>query len=265
MTRDIVERGHEMGNHGYLHEIFDTIPFDEVKRVIVKGSDAIERVTGIGPRACAPRPATSTTGSRSSCSRRGSPTTRAAGTASSSLYWARGQDTLNDEGPNVFGEDIDLVEVPLSLMMQDLVYFEADFAVSAFQGRNAPSQVEEIWTEQFNYMYENVPGGVLNVTMHPQSIGWGLRVAMLERFIKHCLTTRARASPPARRSRRSSAPPRAASEPLAVTAKWLIPTIVYIFAGGGLGILSKVALRQLRWQDLVLWTGIGYVILATGS
>jgi bacterial/archaeal transporter family protein len=49
-----------------------------------------------------------------------------------------------------------------------------------------------------------------------------------------------------------------------VTAKWLIPTVIYVFAGGGLGIMSKVCMRQLRWQDLVLWTGIGYVILGIG-
>jgi bacterial/archaeal transporter family protein len=49
-----------------------------------------------------------------------------------------------------------------------------------------------------------------------------------------------------------------------VTAKWLIPTVIYIFAGGGLGILSKFAMRQMRWQDLVLWTGLVYVVLAIG-
>jgi bacterial/archaeal transporter family protein len=46
-----------------------------------------------------------------------------------------------------------------------------------------------------------------------------------------------------------------------VTAEWLIPTVVYIFAAGGLGVLSKVALRHIRWPELVMWSGIGYVIL----
>ena len=187
VSRDIVERGHEMGNHGYLHEIFDTIPFDEVKRVIVKGSDAIERVTGTRPQGMRAPAGDFDHRLQEFLLEEGFAYDSSRWDGEFELYWARGQDTLNDEGPNVFGADIDVVEVPLSLMMQDLVYFEADFAVSAFQGRSAPSQVEEIWTEQFNYMYENVPGGVLNVTMHPQSIGWGLRVAMLERFIKHCL------------------------------------------------------------------------------
>jgi transporter family protein len=45
-----------------------------------------------------------------------------------------------------------------------------------------------------------------------------------------------------------------------VTAKWLIPTVVYIFAAGALGVLSKVALRYIRWTDLVVWTGLAYVL-----
>ncbi len=47
----------------------------------------------------------------------------------------------------------------------------------------------------------------------------------------------------------------------AVTAKWLIPTVVYIFAAGALGVLSKVALRYIRWTDLVMWSGLAYVLV----
>ena len=49
-----------------------------------------------------------------------------------------------------------------------------------------PSHVEEIFKSQFDYMVEHVPGGVVNVTLHPQCIGQGLRMAMLERFVQHC-------------------------------------------------------------------------------
>lgn len=41
--------------------------------------------------------------------------------------------------------------------------------------------------------------------------------------------------------------------------KWLIPTLVYVGAVGALGVTSKLALRTLNWQTLVMWTGIGYV------
>jgi peptidoglycan/xylan/chitin deacetylase (PgdA/CDA1 family) len=36
-------------------------------------------------------------------------------------------------------------------------------------------------------MRAHAPGGVLTLTMHPQVIGRGHRMAMLERLIEHCL------------------------------------------------------------------------------
>lgn len=44
--------------------------------------------------------------------------------------------------------------------------------------------------------------------------------------------------------------------------RWLIPTIVYVFFVGALGVTGKLALRTLSWYDLILWTGIGYVLAA---
>ena len=41
-------------------------------------------------------------------------------------------------------------------------------------------------------MHEHVDGGVLTVTMHPQVIGRGSRIAMLETFVRHCLEAGAR-------------------------------------------------------------------------
>ena len=50
-------------------------------------------------------------------------------------------------------------------------------------GLAAPSQVLEIWTEELRYAWHHAPGGLVTVTMHPECIGRGHRMAMLERFI----------------------------------------------------------------------------------
>jgi transporter family protein len=44
---------------------------------------------------------------------------------------------------------------------------------------------------------------------------------------------------------------------------WLPPTVYYVVAVGALGVTSKLALRTLAWQDLILWSGIGYVAVST--
>jgi transporter family protein len=47
-----------------------------------------------------------------------------------------------------------------------------------------------------------------------------------------------------------------------VTARWLVPTLLYLVALGALGVTGKLALRTLVWQELVLWTGAGYVLVS---
>jgi transporter family protein len=46
-----------------------------------------------------------------------------------------------------------------------------------------------------------------------------------------------------------------------VTAGWIVPTLIFILATGLLGIFTKFALRDRPWQDLILWTGLGYILL----
>jgi uncharacterized membrane protein len=43
---------------------------------------------------------------------------------------------------------------------------------------------------------------------------------------------------------------------------WLGPTLYYVLAVGALGVTGKLALRTLVWQDLIVWSGIGYVVVA---
>ncbi len=52
-------------------------------------------------------------------------------------------------------------------------------------GLSAPSKVLEIWNAELDWMVDHVDGGVLTVCMHPQVIGRGHRVAMLEQFVAH--------------------------------------------------------------------------------
>jgi bacterial/archaeal transporter family protein len=43
---------------------------------------------------------------------------------------------------------------------------------------------------------------------------------------------------------------------------WLIPSLIYMLAIGALGVTTKVALRHLSWQQVILWTAIVYFIIA---
>lgn len=186
ITAEIARSGHELGNHGYLHESFDDLSTRALREVVQRGSDSLERVTGQRPRGLRV-PAGDFTGELLELM------VDEGFSYDSSLlggdfypYWCRGPDRITDHGPVQFGDPIDLVELPIGFITNDFNHFEFNYANPALVGHDPPSRVEESWRGQFDYMYDNCPGGMLIVTLHPQTIGQGLRIQMLERFIAYC-------------------------------------------------------------------------------
>ncbi len=64
----------------------------------------------------------------------------------------------------MFGEAIDLVELPFSWGLDDFAHFEFEAGWSTEQA--APSAVQEIWQGEFEYGRANVPGGFFGICMH---------------------------------------------------------------------------------------------------
>jgi hypothetical protein len=65
--------------------------------------------------------------------------------------------------------------------MDDWPQFEPN---ATRDGMAPPSKVLEIWLAEVDYAWRHAPGGLLTVTMHPECIGRGHRMAMLEQFIE---------------------------------------------------------------------------------
>jgi peptidoglycan/xylan/chitin deacetylase (PgdA/CDA1 family) len=106
-------------------------------------------------------------------------------------YRPRIGDEVTATSPLVRGREARLWELPMSFELDDWPHFQ--FTFSPYRaGLSAPSKVLEIWQGEFDYMDREVDGGVLNVCMHPQVIGRGHRMLMLEAFIAHCRAAGAR-------------------------------------------------------------------------
>ena len=43
---------------------------------------------------------------------------------------------------------------------------------------------------------------------------------------------------------------------------WVLPSLVYIAFLGALGVTTKLALRHVGWQDVIVWTTIVYVLIS---
>ena len=187
LTREIVAAGHEIGHHGYLHENPLALETPERERkVLLRGFDALDRVTGVRPVGYR-SPAWDNSpwtiellleqGFRYESSLMGDDFTP---------YWCRVGDVIQEDGPYLFGSNVDLVEMPVSWVLDDFPHFEYVSIRSAGinrSGLSAPSKVEEIWRDEFRYMHREIPGGIYTLTMHPQVIGRGHRLLMLERLI----------------------------------------------------------------------------------
>jgi peptidoglycan/xylan/chitin deacetylase (PgdA/CDA1 family) len=48
-----------------------------------------------------------------------------------------------------------------------------------------PEEVSRIWSADFDFLYQRMGGGVFILTMHPQVIGRGHRILMLEQLIDY--------------------------------------------------------------------------------
>lgn len=71
--------------------------------------------------------------------------------------------------------------------MDDWPHFEFQRTPSLNPGLHTPSQVFEIWSQEFDYMYDNVPNGVFTITLHPYVSGRAHRIMMVEKLIQHMM------------------------------------------------------------------------------
>ena len=186
-SKAIKAAGHEIGHHGWIHENPLTLTPEQERAVIEKGLEVLDQVLGVRPA-----------GYRSPAWDN-SPVTlplllEYGFEYESSLmggdyqpYWCRVGDEWSTTEECRWGRPVDLVEAPVAWHLDDFPVFEHAVTKggSILQGNAPPSAVEEVWRGEFDYLYERVGRGLLTVTMHPQVIGRGHRIVMLERFIRH--------------------------------------------------------------------------------
>lgn len=182
-TRAMVDGGHEVACHGWFHEDFSELGRDEQRSILERSVEAVAAATGAPPR-----------GFRAPYWALAADTlalVQAAGFAyDSSLmagdyrpYRVRLGDRHSVVEGSSWGRESALLEVPVSWALDDWPHFEPG---AGRDGLAAPSKVLEIWTGEVRYAWEHAPGGLMCVTMHPECIGRGHRMRMLEQFIASC-------------------------------------------------------------------------------
>jgi peptidoglycan-N-acetylglucosamine deacetylase len=184
LVQKIADAGHEIGHHGYCHENPAAVPLEEERRILERGIACIRRVTGKAPLGYRSPAWDLSPHSVSLLLEFGFLYDSSMMANDFTPYYCRLGDEMRTDGPYVFGQEVELVELPVDWSLDDWPYFGLHWPAHHV-GLRTPDEVYRIWSADFDFLYQRVGTGVFTLTMHPQVIGRGHRLFMLERLIEY--------------------------------------------------------------------------------
>jgi len=168
--RALVAAGHEIGIHGWIHELNSGLSYEDELDLMLRSSDVLTRITGKRP-----------VGLRTP-SWDFSPFTLRIQKEMGLLY---DSSLMADEDCYELlldGEPSGVVELPVEWVRDDAVYF----MMNRFQAQRPytpPTDVFDIFRREFDAAYDE--GGIFQLTCHPHIIGYRSRIWILDELIRH--------------------------------------------------------------------------------
>ena len=163
----ILEGGHEVAHHGYLHEWISPDKPKEEEESFDRGLEALEKTVGVRPR-----------GYRSPAGET-SPNMFRLMTERGFLYDSSMMDHINPYLHTLADGRPGPIELPWHWSLDDAPYVL--FSIERPRPMFTNEHILSIWKEEFKEIYSW--GGLYNLVMHPQCIGRPSRIAMLRDMI----------------------------------------------------------------------------------
>jgi peptidoglycan/xylan/chitin deacetylase (PgdA/CDA1 family) len=182
LVRQIRDRGHELGHHGWVHEPLSKLEPAAERHLLERGLEALDRVAGVRPAGYRAPGVDVSVNTVEILVEHGFVYDASFSATDFEPYYLRSGDRFPSDGPYEFGRTLDLVGIPFSWGLSDFQYFE--FVPPALPRQDPPSTVFEIWRAELEWAHTHVSGGVYDLTMHPQAIGRGSRLDMVERLVE---------------------------------------------------------------------------------
>ncbi len=184
MCREVVAEGHEIGNHGWLHVPPASMSREQEEAGLVRANENIRALTGAYARGYRSPSWDLSPHSIELLLKHGFAYDSSMMGDDYTPYRIRQGDVVPADQPVVFGSPTRLIEMPVSWTLDDFPHFEftrtPSFVLPGLANANA---VMDNWLEDFLYLKDNLDWGVATYTFHPQVIGRGHRMRMLERLI----------------------------------------------------------------------------------
>ncbi len=194
-VKRIVDEGHEIGAHGYLHENPIAMTPTQEEDVLVKCIDLIQKLSGQKPRGYVAPWWEMSASTAALLQKYGFTYDHSQGYRDFQPFYARVGDswTVIDYSkkatewmkPLVHGNEIDLVEIGANWYVDDLPPMMFMKKAPNSHGFVNPRDIEQMWRDQFDWVYREMDYGVFPFTIHPDVSGRPQVLLMLERLIEY--------------------------------------------------------------------------------
>ena len=194
-VKRIADEGHEIGAHGYLHENPIAMTPTQEEDVLVKSIELIEKLSGRKPRGYVAPWWEMSASTAALLQKYGFTYDHSQGYRDFQPFYARVGDTWNviDYSkkaaewmkPLVHGKEIDLVEIGANWYVDDLPPMMFMKKAPNSHGFVNPRDIEQMWRDQFDWVYREMDYGVFPFTIHPDVSGRPQVLLMLERLIEY--------------------------------------------------------------------------------
>ena len=168
--RRAIAAGHEIGVHGWIHELNSILPYQAERDLMFRSIDTLEKTSGVRP-----------VGMRTP-SWDFSPNTLE---IEKEMGLAYDSSLMADEDCYellLHGEPTGIVELPVEWIRDDAVYFSMH-RFQSLRPYTPPQGVFDIWRRELEAAHAD--GGIFQLTMHPHVIGYRSRIWIVEELIRH--------------------------------------------------------------------------------
>jgi peptidoglycan-N-acetylglucosamine deacetylase len=194
-VEQIVAAGHEIGAHGYSHENPIAMTPKQEEDVLAKTVELIEAVSGRRPRGYVAPWWEMSAVTADLLKRYGFTYDHSQGYNDFTPFYARvgdewtkidySQDAATWMKPLIRGTEIDLVEIGANWYLDDLPPMMFIKGAPNSHGFVNPRHIEEMWRDQFDWVYTHMDYAVFPITIHPDVSGRPQVLLMLERLINY--------------------------------------------------------------------------------
>ncbi|ASY30669.1 polysaccharide deacetylase [Taylorella equigenitalis] len=192
---EVVKAGHEVGMHGYSHENPIAMTREQEQAVLDKCFDLIKDLSGKAPTGYVAPWWEFSNVTNELLLEKGIKYDHSLMHNDFTPYYVRvgdkwtkidySQDAESWMKPLVRGTESDLIEIPASWYLDDLPPMMFIKKSPNSHGFVNPRDIEGMWRDQFDWVYENMDYAVFPITIHPDVSGRPQVLLMLDRLIKH--------------------------------------------------------------------------------